>query len=560
MKELTSQQKRKIEKLAKIVKLGDIATLEHLIEVEDKLDETITTVDTKIQELNLNKILERIKGKNGVDGEQGIQGYKGDNGTDGKDGKNGLNGLSGRDGKDGQNGNDGKDGSNGLDGRDGINGKNINPDTGNEIINKINFDETSLINKEKISGNLIDRKTFDNDIATLQNRTQLLIQIATQRSNSSAGSGVPSGSNTQVQFNDSGVFGGDAGLTYNKTTDALTSGSFIKTGGTSSEFLKANGSVDSTVYSTNPMTTIGDIIYGGTAGVPTRLADVATGNALVSGGIGVAPAWGKIALTTHVSGTLPVANGGTGATTFTNDRVLTGNGTSAIVDEAALTFDGTILNVGGNINLNTNGSIIVSAGLATFDTSGNIFVKVVNSTALKATAITEQQRLEYDVSNYYSVTVGSTGDVTFDASGSGPSFTFLDSVNITSSIQCNSIVNGTGLAHGTYTPTLSNTTNVDASTARLCTYMRIGGTVTVSGQLDIDPTTTLTATLLGISLPIASALTTAFQLGGTASATAISGMTAGIEADATNDRASLKFIATDVSNQTMCFTFTYQVI
>lgn len=32
----------------------------------------------------------------------------------------------------------------------------------------------------------------------------------------------PGGSDTQVQFNDSGTFGGDAGFTYNKTTDALT--------------------------------------------------------------------------------------------------------------------------------------------------------------------------------------------------------------------------------------------------------------------------------------------------------------------------------------------------
>ncbi len=36
------------------------------------------------------------------------------------------------------------------------------------------------------------------------------------------GSGTPAGSNTQVQFNDVGVFGGDAGLLFNKTTDILT--------------------------------------------------------------------------------------------------------------------------------------------------------------------------------------------------------------------------------------------------------------------------------------------------------------------------------------------------
>lgn len=32
----------------------------------------------------------------------------------------------------------------------------------------------------------------------------------------------PGGADTQVQFNDAGSFGGDAGLTYNKTTDTLT--------------------------------------------------------------------------------------------------------------------------------------------------------------------------------------------------------------------------------------------------------------------------------------------------------------------------------------------------
>ncbi len=38
------------------------------------------------------------------------------------------------------------------------------------------------------------------------------------------GSGSPGGSDTQVQFNDSSAFGGDSGLTFNKTTNALTVG------------------------------------------------------------------------------------------------------------------------------------------------------------------------------------------------------------------------------------------------------------------------------------------------------------------------------------------------
>lgn len=58
--------------------------------------------------------------------------------------------------------------------------------------------------------------------------------------------------------------------------------------------------------------TAGDIIYASGSTTLSRLADVATGNALLSGGVGGAPLWGKVGLTTHVSGILPIANGGTG--------------------------------------------------------------------------------------------------------------------------------------------------------------------------------------------------------------------------------------------------------
>lgn len=40
---------------------------------------------------------------------------------------------------------------------------------------------------------------------------------------------TPSGSTTQVQFNDGGKFAGDAGMTYNKTTDRLTVGAITST-------------------------------------------------------------------------------------------------------------------------------------------------------------------------------------------------------------------------------------------------------------------------------------------------------------------------------------------
>ncbi len=76
---------------------------------------------------------------------------------------------------------------------------------------------------------------------------------------------------------------------------------------------------------------IGDILYASGTTALSKLADVATGNVLISGGVGVAPSYGKVGLTTHVSGTLPVANGGTGVTSST------GSGSVVLSASPALT-------------------------------------------------------------------------------------------------------------------------------------------------------------------------------------------------------------------------------
>lgn len=55
---------------------------------------------------------------------------------------------------------------------------------------------------------------------------------------------VPGGSNTQIQFNDSGAFGGDADLTYNKTTNVLTNKGDIN--------LDDGGSFTTTVQTVTP--------------------------------------------------------------------------------------------------------------------------------------------------------------------------------------------------------------------------------------------------------------------------------------------------------------------
>jgi hypothetical protein len=117
----------------------------------------------------------------------------------------------------------------------------------------------------------------------------------------------------------------------------------------------------------------------------------------------------------------------------------------------------------------------------------------------------------------------------------------------------------TTLVGSTYTPTLTNVTNLTASTAYQCQYMRVGSTVTVSGRVDIDPTAA-GATELGITLPVASNFGAIEDCAGVAAASGIAGQAAAIAADTANDRAKLVYVAVDLTNQPMYFTFTYQVI
>ena len=87
----------------------------------------------------------------------------------------------------------------------------------------------------------------------------------------------------------------------------------------------------------------GDILYASSATVLSRLAKSTTSTQyLANTGTSNVPQWNEVALDTGVSGTLPVGNGGTGATSLTDGGILLGSSTSAVTAMAVLA-DGEIV-------------------------------------------------------------------------------------------------------------------------------------------------------------------------------------------------------------------------
>lgn len=105
----------------------------------------------------------------------------------------------------------------------------------------------------------------------------------------------------------------------------------------------ANGIVALTAGASIPVIAQGDLLYGSAANTLSTLAkDTNATRYLSNTGTTNNPAWAQVSLTTGVTGTLPVGNGGTGQTTLTNHGVLVGAATSAITQLAAAAA-GTVL-------------------------------------------------------------------------------------------------------------------------------------------------------------------------------------------------------------------------
>lgn len=176
---------------------------------------------------------------------------------------------------------------------------------------------------------------------------------------------------------------------------------------------------------------IGDLLYADTTTSLAKLADVATGNALISGGVTTAPSWGKIGLTTHVSGQLPLANGGTNANLTAANGQVAYSTASAI----ALTTSGST----GQVLSYNSGSAPTWASIP-YDVSGEVggtptvSTEVFHFKAVRAWSLAASGHQGGQVTNPSADVVctvyknaSSIGTITFGASG-----TFSSSVSATS--------------------------------------------------------------------------------------------------------------------------------
>lgn len=147
---------------------------------------------------------------------------------------------------------------------------------------------------------------------------------------------------TNLQVSATGVLSGVTTLDFPlDAADILAGILAVARGGTGLASGTSGGILGYTAVGTlasSIVLTANAVVLGGGAGAtPTPLGSLGTTTTVLHGNAAGAPTFGTVSLTADISGILPIANGGTNATSFTSTRVPFFDGTR-FVDDADLTF------------------------------------------------------------------------------------------------------------------------------------------------------------------------------------------------------------------------------
>jgi fibronectin-binding autotransporter adhesin len=151
-----------------------------------------------------------------------------------------------------------------------------------------------------------------------------------------------------------------------EVSDTLTSSIFKGTGSTTDAIDLASAEVAGTLPAVRGGTgfasyAVGDLLYADTTTTLAKLADVATGNVLISGGVSTAPSWGKVVLGTHTTGNY------VSDLTGTANQITVSAATGSVVLSIPSDF-----RVPGTLNAVTSIATGAGAGTTRIDASGNL--------------------------------------------------------------------------------------------------------------------------------------------------------------------------------------------
>lgn len=360
------------------------------------------------------------------------------------------------------------------------------------------------------------------------------------------GNGTPGGANTQVQFNDAGNFAGDAGFTYNKTTNILTVQEII-TGNITANYIVTNWDVTANVIVANYLygdgsnitnvhavladvanevaganvtgqvnfAAIANSVAGANVTGEVNFANVANnvaganiagqvGNALVAGTVYTA-AQPNITSVGNLTSLTVVGNTTLGNQVISNYFIGNLYGTANLARNVILASQPNITSVGTLTSLTVSGTTTLGNSASANYFVGNLY-GVANSATIANTANLAVLANNANHSN----TANLAGTVTVNAQPNITSVGTLSSLNVSGNVNAanfigNFVGNISNANYATFAGTVVTNAQPNITSVGTLTGLTVSGTLNASGILgplltNVQPNITSVGTLTSLNV------------------------------------------------------------